>query len=176
MLHNMQNSANKKRQNSGTLETGTFQLSEPINSEGISEAHSDSDSSNKSNEQDEMYQRPNSSRKSIIRKNFYNQETQVIDLTIKIVIYAPNIFKYLRFKDGINEQSLIDSLEPSRNRHQIFKTNRGQKHNNGGKSGSFFFFTEDRSLIIKTIGKHEKRKLLKMLPNICKYSSEKKEN
>jgi len=42
-------------------------------------------------------------------------------------------------------------------------TNRGQKAGEGGKSGSFFFFTEDKNFMIKTIRKSEFKHLLKKL-------------
>ncbi len=76
---------------------------------------------------------------------------------------------HLRRQDGIDDEEMVKSLNPSANRHQIFKANQGQKHNAGGKSGSFFFFTEDRQYIIKTIKKSELKKFLKSLPSICEY-------
>jgi 1-phosphatidylinositol-4-phosphate 5-kinase len=78
--------------------------------------------------------------------------------------YAPEIFSYTRWFDGLDIQDLMDSLAPKNNTRQIFKANKGQKHQTGGKSGSFFFFTEDRNLIIKTLPKHEFDKYLKILP------------
>ena len=54
------------------------------------------------------------------------------------------MFKYIRFIDNIEAIDIIKSLDPKNNRYQIFKTNKGKKHNEGGESGSFFFFTEDR--------------------------------
>lgn len=53
--------------------------------------------------------------------------------------------------DGVRDIDIMESLDPKNNRGQIFKTNKGTKHNQGGKSGSFFFFTEDRQFIIKTL-------------------------
>ena len=44
-----------------------------------------------------------------------------------------------------------------------------QQHGNGGKSGSFFFFTEDKQFIIKTMSKKEKNILMDLLPNMVKY-------
>lgn len=43
--------------------------------------------------------------------------------------------------DEIGESELIKSIHPDNNRHQIFKTNQGDKGGEGGSSGSFFFFT-----------------------------------
>ena len=61
------------------------------------------------------------------------------------------------------------SVRPELNRMQIFKTNSNQSHGSGGMSGSFFFFTEDKKYIIKTMTFEEKNTLLDMLPNITKY-------
>jgi hypothetical protein len=46
--------------------------------------------------------------------------------------------------DNISEFDIMKSVKPQSNKMQIFKTNRNQSHGSGGKSGSFFFFTEDR--------------------------------
>ena len=66
--------------------------------------------------------------------------------------------------DGIDELGLIRSLDPEQNRNQIFKKNKNAKEANGGRSGSFFFFTQDNKYIVKTINKTEVEKLLKILP------------
>lgn len=71
--------------------------------------------------------------------------------------------------DGIKDLNIIKSLDPKNNRYQIFKTNKGQKHNEGGKSGSFFFFTEDRQFIIKTINSEEMNKLINLLPKLVQF-------
>lgn len=61
--------------------------------------------------------------------------------------YGQQIFKQLRQLQGIQEQEIMESLKPESNRLQIFKTNKdmikGISTNKGGKSDSFFFFTED---------------------------------
>ena len=63
----------------------------------------------------------------------------------------------------------MKSVKLESNKMQIFKTKNNQSHQSGGKSGSFFFFTEDRSLIIKTIVKDEFDKYLKILPDMVKH-------
>ena len=83
---------------------------------------------------------------------------------MKVKAYAPEVFSYLRWFDGLQVEGLLSSLKPENNSRQIFKANKGQKHQSGGKSGSFFFFTEDRNLIIKTISKDEFFKYLQVLP------------
>lgn len=59
---------------------------------------------------------------------------------------APRVFKYLRQLDGYDDACLRDSLDPKKNVESIFKAGESQ-----GKSGSFFFFSEDRRFIIKTM-------------------------
>ena len=70
-----------------------------------------------------------------------NENFETADVNIKVISYAPQVFKYIRHMDGISDQDIIQSIEPKNNRYQIFKTNKQAKHNSGGASGSFFFFT-----------------------------------
>jgi hypothetical protein len=74
--------------------------------------------------------------------------------------FAPSIFSKIRTMYGIEMFHLINSLDPVNNREQIFKSNQqtgnAQNSNNGGKSGSFFFFSQDRNYIVKTITSSEK--------------------
>lgn len=55
------------------------------------------------------------------------------------------------------------------NKKQLFKTKMSYSHSSGGKSGSFFFFTEDNNFIIKTITSYEKKTLLDFLPNMIDF-------
>lgn len=45
----------------------------------------------------------------------------------------------------------------------------GINSNDGGKSGSFFFFTEDKAYLIKTITKSERNLMLKLLPSLIEH-------
>lgn len=63
----------------------------------------------------------------------------------------------------------MKSVKAEHNKMQIFKTNSNQQHGSGGKSGSFFFFTEDRKFIIKSLTKKEKFNLMKLLPSKVEY-------
>jgi hypothetical protein len=78
---------------------------------------------------------------SDVLDKFYKYPTRTIATKAKVKAYAPEIFSYVRWFDGLIVQDLINSLAPGNNSHQIFKANKGQKHQSGGKSGSFFFFT-----------------------------------
>ena len=66
--------------------------------------------------------------------------------------------------DKIDIKSLLNSLKIEENREKIFKAGQAS-----GKSGSFFFFSNDKKYIIKTMIESEKNKLLKMLPSYIKY-------
>jgi 1-phosphatidylinositol-4-phosphate 5-kinase len=59
---------------------------------------------------------------------------------------APKVFRYLRNLDGYDQASIRESLNPRNNIESIFKAGESQ-----GKSGSFFFFSQDRRFIIKTM-------------------------
>lgn len=65
----------------------------------------------------------------------------------------------------------MKSVNPSYNKMQIFKSNQS-KDGSGGSSGSFFFFTEDKQFIIKTITTQEKKTLMKSLPQMTQYIME----
>jgi hypothetical protein len=71
-------------------------------------------------------------------------EQELIDVDITIKSYAPKVFSYIREIDGIEEYDIMKSVMLESNKMQIFKTNNNESHGTGGKSGSFFFFTQDR--------------------------------
>ena len=62
----------------------------------------------------------------------------VINEDIEVTEYAPDVFAFLRQKDGYNNEILKESLDPEVNRKMVFKAGESQ-----GKSGSFFFFSKD---------------------------------
>lgn len=66
------------------------------------------------------------------------------------VEYAPDVFAFLRAKDGFNNDALDATLDPAleANVEAIKKSGEGM-----GKSGSFFFFSHDKKLLIKTMTK-----------------------
>ena len=59
---------------------------------------------------------------------------------------APDVFAYLRHLDGVTEDVIKKSLSPEANFQAVFKAGESQ-----GKSGSFFFFSQDKNFIIKTM-------------------------
>ena len=66
-----------------------------------------------------------------------------IKIKSRVISYAPSLFQKLREMDDLLEAELIQSLMPSKNRDSIFKINKKSSvdTNDGGRSGSFFFFT-----------------------------------
>ena len=92
-----------------------------------------------------------------------------MEVQVKVISYAPIVFRFIRAIDKISEIEIMKSVKPQLNRMQIFKTNQGSSHNNGGMSGSFFFFTEDKKYIIKTMTYKEKKTLMQMLPSTVKF-------
>lgn len=70
----------------------------------------------------------------------------VINEDIEVTEYAPDVFAFLRQKDGYDNEILRQSLDPEANRRMVFKAGESQ-----GKSGSFFFFSADQRFIIKTM-------------------------
>ena len=94
----------------------------------------------------------------------------------EIKAFEPSKFIQLQIQAGISLSDLIHSLAPVNNREQIFKSNKitsnGESSNVGGSSGSFFFFSQDRQYIIKTITKKEIDSLIKLLPSLVDQYSE----
>jgi hypothetical protein len=78
-----------------------------------------------------------------------------VEIDIDVHSYAPKVFRFIRAIDQISEYDIMKSVKPQLNKMQIFKTNQNESHGTGGKSGSFFFFTEDRQFIIKTMTPQE---------------------
>ena len=62
----------------------------------------------------------------------------IINEDIEITEWAPDVFAFLRHRDGYSNKILLESLKPSANKDSVFKAGEGQ-----GKSGSFFFFSSD---------------------------------
>ena len=57
--------------------------------------------------------------------------------------------------DGIKPKDITDSLDIKRNKRSIFKAGEG-----AGSSGSFFFFSSDKKLLIKTLNIKERNVLI----------------
>jgi hypothetical protein len=66
------------------------------------------------------------------RSTLDNKDTEklVINEDIEVTEYAPDVFAFLRLKDGYDNSVLLESLDPERNRSMVFKAGESQ-----GKSG-----------------------------------------
>ena len=89
---------------------------------------------------------------------------------IEVTEYAPDVFAFLRKKDGYDNTILKESLKPEANRDMVFKAGESQ-----GKSGSFFFFSKDQRFIIKTMTESDfmafQRIQKAYFAHVCKYDS-----
>lgn len=86
---------------------------------------------------------------------------------IKATALSYYIFEKIRMMDGLNNDELSKSLDLERNAESIRETKESL-----GASGSFFFFSYDRRLIIKTITSQEEDCLLSFLPEYYLYLCE----
>lgn len=87
---------------------------------------------------------------SIIKNNinFKDEEINKAEhIEFDLIEYAPKIFKILRELDGIDDEAIIESLRPSKNKFSIKKSQ--------GKGGSFFITTDDNRYLMKTINADE---------------------
>ena len=89
-----------------------------------------------------------------------------ISLKSEYKIYAiyPEKFKKIQLQDNLTQNDLIHSLSTDLNRKRIFKAGKG-----GGRSGSFFFFSNDSKLVVKTLRGEEKQVLVTMLDTYIAY-------
>ena len=65
---------------------------------------------------------------------------------IKVTSYSHRVFEALRVNDGFTSQRVEAALDLEKNIHNIKRAKESL-----GASGSFFFFSYDKSLVIKTI-------------------------
>jgi 1-phosphatidylinositol-4-phosphate 5-kinase len=71
--------------------------------------------------------------------------------------YAPQVFRYLRKTCGISSCSYLNSLQQTT-----------KERVSEGKSGAFFYFTQDRKYVVKTMTRAELVFLLEILPRYSK--------
>ena len=90
-------------------------------------------------------------------KGWYRKIWNLISCSGKIIFieYAPQIFRNILKKDKINQNYLNSSFNLLDNMKNISKLQISE-----GKSGSFFFFTNDNRFLIKTISKGERIALM----------------
>ena len=95
-----------------------------------------------------------------------NNETQfeMINESVTIYEHAGSVFRYLRELEGINSRDIINSLRPENNLKAIKGAGESQ-----GKSGSFFFFSQDKRFIIKTMNDGELTTFKNMFKDYQEY-------
>lgn len=92
----------------------------------------------------------------------------VMSLQSKLIFtdYAPSVFRRIRELRGIDDATYLYSLgiEQVLGNFLFGKLTTLAKEGSSGKSGQFFFTSHDGRFLIKTIAKHERNTLYKMLP------------
>lgn len=82
----------------------------------------------------------------------------------ELVEYSPVAFDFIRNKCGITNRMMMDSTDPAKNIDSCVSANESQ-----GKSGSFFIFSSDKSLVMKTIKEKEVKVLRKILKRYAEH-------
>ena len=83
---------------------------------------------------------------------------------IKFVEIGSEYFKIIRNIRGVEKNVILHSLNTKFNIESLLKVKEGK-----GKSGSFFFYSHDKRLIIKIIQYEEKHSFKRMLSKYCKH-------
>ena len=88
--------------------------------------------------------------------------------------YAPEIFSSLRKTCGISKKLYSESLGPECLLTYMINGNfrTFSELMTSGKSGSFFYYTQDGRFVIKTIPKHEFKFMKTILKNYYEYISQ----
>ena len=87
-----------------------------------------------------------------------------INEAVTIFEHAGGVFRELRELDGITSKDIIRSLRPENNLESIKGAGESQ-----GKSGSFFFFSQDKKFIIKTMNDGELSTFKHMFKDYTQY-------
>ena len=109
---------------------------------------------------------------SLTSSNFLENLVYSVKMNASVEFYNCDMFREIISLSGIEEKDIIKSLHPMMNREQIFKTNKCRDTNDGGRSGSFFFFSQDKQFLVKTMTTGERKTLLNMLPSYIKHLQE----
>jgi 1-phosphatidylinositol-4-phosphate 5-kinase len=91
----------------------------------------------------------------------------VLNEDISVKEYSPDVFDFLRIKDGFGKETLRKSLDPEINKSMVFKAGESK-----GKSGSFFFFSKDNKFIIKTMTEDDFRAFMNLLRSYVRHICE----
>jgi hypothetical protein len=99
------------------------------------------------------------------------KEALTINEDIEVTEYAPDVFSFLRQKDGFENEDLALSLNPESNKDKVFKAGESQ-----GKSGSFFFFSDDQRFIIKTMTDSDFNAFMRLFRSYFRHICSQKKN
>lgn len=93
-----------------------------------------------------------SSHKEPLSRSSMFKDRKVINIYENVIVsdYAYKAFHKLRDADGITSEMIRVSLDPQANLENAKKAGEST-----GRSGSFFFFSQDRKFIIKTMFENE---------------------
>ena len=101
---------------------------------------------------------------SNLQQRHQNKQDDTIFIKSDIVSHCESKFAKIMELDGITSQDIKDSLNLEDNIQMVFKAGEGV-----GQSGSFFFFSKDNKLLIKTMRGSEKKVLLNMLDDLVSH-------
>ena len=88
---------------------------------------------------------------------------------IKFTDFAPRVFHNLRIMNGISPESYIKSLGIQNLSKMNKNYNTMSQQNSSGKSGSVFFYTNDKKYMVKSIPASEFNCFMKTLSNYYSY-------
>ncbi|OMJ79731.1 hypothetical protein SteCoe_20211 [Stentor coeruleus] len=86
------------------------------------------------------------------------------NLTSETIEFAPELFDFIRYISNFNNAEFAESLDPLRNIDSLISANESK-----GKSGSFFMFSADRRIVIKTIKEKELKDLIRILYHYARH-------
>ena len=92
------------------------------------------------------------------------KKPMVLSSGLKVTFYQRKLFQEVFQEYMPDIDTIKDSLSPSLNREQIFKSGEG-----AGSSGSFFFFSHDSMFIIKTMTKSEVKAFVPIIPQYIEH-------
>jgi len=97
-------------------------------------------------------------------KTLEDERASSLTKEYRFVDYSPIVFQKLREHAGITPEAYLESIRPEK----FIQSLSSQKFSEG-RSGSFFCFSPDKCLIIKTIPESEAQLLSKILPAYYQY-------
>jgi len=104
---------------------------------------------------------------TMVNNETYEDDDLILGTSMRFHALAPKVFLNICKLCHFTPKYLFDSLHPSEFLRDAMKNQKFSE----GKSGSFFVFSPDKRLIIKTIPKHEYSSLRRLLPSYYQHIS-----